>query len=79
MRATLLTFQDEIYGLDYKWVLSGLGHEYGLDTELVKNAGVLHFNGNMKPWLDMGIRDYKEFWSKYLNKENQLLRDCNVN
>ncbi|XP_031103315.1 probable galacturonosyltransferase 7 isoform X1 [Ipomoea triloba] len=79
LRATLLTFQDEIYGLDYKWVLSGLGHEYGLDTELVKNAGVLHFNGNMKPWLDMGIRDYKEFWSKYLNKENQLLRDCNVN
>ncbi|CAH9102350.1 unnamed protein product [Cuscuta europaea] len=79
LRATFLTFQDEIYGLDEKWVLSGLGHEYGLPTEIIKNAGVLHFNGNMKPWLDLGIRDYKDLWSKYMNKENHLLRDCNVN
>ncbi|RAL51992.1 unnamed protein product [Cuscuta campestris] len=79
LRATLLTFQDEIYGLDEKWVLSGLGHKYGLNAETINSAGVLHFNGNMKPWLDLCIREYKDFWSKFLNKENQLLRDCNVN
>lgn len=79
LRASLLTFQGEVYALDDKWVLSGLGHKYGVDIEAVKNARVLHFNGNMKPWLELGIRDYTVFWRKFLNQENQFLSDCNIN
>ncbi|KAK4345482.1 hypothetical protein RND71_035658 [Anisodus tanguticus] len=79
LRASLLTFQGEVYALDDKWVLSGLGHRYGVHTEAVKNAGVLHFNGNMKPWLELGIRNYTFFWRKFLNQENQFLSDCNIN
>ncbi|XP_059296781.1 probable galacturonosyltransferase 7 [Lycium ferocissimum] len=79
LRASLLTFQDEIYALDDKWLLSGLGHKYGVDTEAVKKARVLHFNGNMKPWLELGIRDYTVFWRKFLNQENPFLSDCNIN
>ncbi|MCD7462419.1 hypothetical protein HAX54_048505 [Datura stramonium] len=70
LRASLLTFQGEVYALDDKWVLSGLGHKYGVDIEAVKNARVLHFNGKMKPWLELGIRDYTVFWRKFLNQEN---------
>ncbi|MBA0798283.1 hypothetical protein Gohar_008889 [Gossypium harknessii] len=77
--ATLLTFQDQIYALDRVWVLSGLGHDYGLDIEGIKKAAVLHYNGNMKPWLDLGIPKYKEYWKKFLNHEDQYLSDCNVN
>lgn len=79
LRASLLTFQGEVYALDDKWVLSGLGHKYGVDIEAVKNARVLHFNGNMKPWLELGIRDYTVFWRKFLYQENQFLSDCNIN
>ncbi|KAB2093371.1 hypothetical protein ES319_A02G091400v1 [Gossypium barbadense] len=77
--ATLLTFQDQIYALDRVWVLSGLGHDYGLDIEGIKKAAVLHYNGNMKPWLDLGIPKYKEYWKKFLNHEDQYLSECNVN
>lgn len=77
--ASLLTFQDLIYALDGAWVVSGLGHDYGLDIQGIKKAAVLHYNGNMKPWLDLGIPKYKVYWKKFLNQENQFLSECNVN
>jgi alpha-1,4-galacturonosyltransferase len=75
----LLTFQGLVYALDDSWVLSGLGYNYGLDTESVKKAAVLHFNGNMKPWLELGIPKYKGFWRNFLISESSFLSDCNVN
>lgn len=79
LRATLLVFQGLVYELDDHWVLSGLGYNYGLDAEIIKKAAVLHFNGNMKPWLELGIPKYKGFWRKFMNPENSFLSDCNVN
>ncbi|KAK9755361.1 hypothetical protein RND81_01G019700 [Saponaria officinalis] len=77
-RATLLTFQDLVHALDDSWVLSGLGHDYGLGVQAIRNAAVLHFNGNMKPWLELGIPKYKSLWAKFLNREDKLLSECNV-
>ncbi|XWS09545.1 hypothetical protein CRYUN_Cryun40dG0093900 [Craigia yunnanensis] len=77
--ASLLTFQDLIYALDGVWVLSGLGHDYGLNIEGVKKAAVLHYNGKMKPWLELGIPKYRVYWKKFLNHEDQFLSECNVN
>lgn len=77
-RASLLTFDSKVYPLDDSWVLSGLGHDYMLDTQDVKRAVVLHYNGNMKPWLDMGIPKYRSYWKKFLNSEDQFLSECNV-
>ncbi|KAK5804942.1 hypothetical protein PVK06_032594 [Gossypium arboreum] len=57
--ASLLSFQGLIYALDNDWVLSGLGHDYELSTQSIKKAAVLHYNGNMKPWLELGIPKYK--------------------
>lgn len=79
LRASLLTFQDQIYALDSELALSGLGHDYGLDVEAVKKAAVLHYNGNMKPWLELGIPRYRLYWKKYLNQEDRFLSECNVN
>uniref|UniRef100_A0A803LXT4 Hexosyltransferase n=1 Tax=Chenopodium quinoa TaxID=63459 RepID=A0A803LXT4_CHEQI len=58
-KASLLTFQDQVYALDDTWVLSGLGHDYGLNLQFIKNFAVLHYNGNMKPWLELGIPKYR--------------------
>ena len=79
VRASLLAFQDLVHPLDDTWMLSGLGHDYGLDIETIKKAAVLHFNGNMKPWNDLGIPKYRGYWKKFLNRDNQFLSDCNVN
>ncbi|BAT83846.1 hypothetical protein VIGAN_04108200 [Vigna angularis var. angularis] len=77
-RASLLAFENRIHPLD-KWVVSGLGHNYTIESQSIKTAPVLHYNGNMKPWLDLGIPQYKSYWKKFLNKEDQLLSECNVN
>ncbi|XP_024981439.1 probable galacturonosyltransferase 7 isoform X1 [Cynara cardunculus var. scolymus] len=79
LRATLLTFQGLLVALDDGWVVSGLGHNYGISNEVIKKAAVLHFNGNMKPWLELGIPSYKAHWRKFLNREHRFLSDCNVN
>ncbi|PIA59797.1 hypothetical protein AQUCO_00400589v1 [Aquilegia coerulea] len=77
--ANLLTFQDLVHPLDNSWALSGLGHNYGVDAHAVEEAAVLHYNGNMKPWLELGIRKYKARWKKYLKRADQFMGECNVN
>ncbi|GLU17787.1 hypothetical protein SLE2022_341410 [Rubroshorea leprosula] len=79
LKASFLTFQDLIYALDGVWVLSGLGHDYNLRAQDIKKAAVLHYNGNMKPWLELGIPQYKARWRKFLKREHQFLSECNVN
>lgn len=77
--ASLLTFQDQIHHLDQSWLLSGLGYNYATDVDTVKNAKVLHYNGNMKPWLDIGIPKFRIYWKKFLAQGNQFMDQCNVN
>ncbi|XP_030924882.1 probable galacturonosyltransferase 7 [Quercus lobata] len=79
LHASLLSFQDLIYALDGTWLLSGLGHDYGIDIQAISKAAVLHYNGNMKPWLELGIPKYRGYWKKYLNRGDQFLSQCNVN
>ncbi|KAJ4978486.1 hypothetical protein NE237_009266 [Protea cynaroides] len=77
--ASFLTFQNLVYPLDGSWVLSGLGHDYSIDSRAIRRAAVLHYNGNMKPWLELGIPNYKGFWKKFLKREDQFMSECNVN
>ncbi|KAB2630365.1 galacturonosyltransferase 7 [Pyrus ussuriensis x Pyrus communis] len=79
LHASLLTFRDLIYPLDGSWALSGLGHDYNVDVYQIKKAAVLHYNGKMKPWLELGIPKYKRYWKIFLSREDQFLSDCNVN
>ncbi|XP_077222851.1 galacturonosyltransferase 7 [Tasmannia lanceolata] len=77
--ANLLAFQDQIYSLESSWVVSGLGHNYGVDPQTINDASVLHYNGNMKPWLEIGIPKYKGYWKKFLKRDDPFMDDCNVN
>ncbi|KAG2686263.1 hypothetical protein I3843_10G159600 [Carya illinoinensis] len=79
LRASLLSFEGLIYAIDGGWILSGLGHDYGIDIEAISKAAILHYNGNMKPWLELGIPKYKHYWKKFLSREDQFLSECNVN
>lgn len=75
---SLLVFQDLIYPLKRSWVQSGLGHDYGISHTDIENAATLHYNGVMKPWLDLGIHDYKSYWRKYMTNGERFMTECNI-
>lgn len=79
LRASLLTFQGQVYALDDSWSLYGLGHDYKLNAQDIKNAATLHYNGYLKPWLELGIPKYKAHWKKFLDREDLFLSKCNIN
>ncbi|XP_004958714.1 probable galacturonosyltransferase 7 isoform X1 [Setaria italica] len=76
---SLLSFQHLIYPLDEKLTLSGLGYDYGIDEEVARRSVSLHYNGNMKPWLELGIPHYKKYWKRFLVRGDQFMDECNVN
>ncbi|XP_015698816.2 probable galacturonosyltransferase 7 isoform X1 [Oryza brachyantha] len=75
---SLLVFQDLTYPLEDSWVQSGLGHDYGISQTDIKKSATLHYNGVMKPWLDLGIHDYKGYWRKYMTNGERFMTDCNI-
>nr|DAD25054.1 TPA_asm: hypothetical protein HUJ06_026518 [Nelumbo nucifera] len=50
----LLTFYGLTEPLDPKWHVLGLGYT-NVDPQLIEKGAVLHFNGNSKPWLKVGM------------------------
>ncbi|RLM58375.1 putative galacturonosyltransferase 7 [Panicum miliaceum] len=75
---SMLAFQDLIYPLEDSWVQSGLGHDYGISRDHIEKAATLHYNGVMKPWLDLGIHDYKSYWRKYMTTGEMFMTECNI-
>lgn len=78
MPISLLSFQHLLYPLDERLILSGLGYDYGIKEELVQNSASLHYNGNMKPWLELGIPDYRKYWKRFLTRDERFMDECNV-
>ncbi|KAL6214160.1 hypothetical protein ACLB2K_013598 [Fragaria x ananassa] len=75
----LITFYNLTYPLDRGWHSLGLGYDPALNQTAIENAAVIHYNGNYKPWLDLAISRYKNYWSKYVMYDNPYLRICNIN
>ncbi|KAL6657205.1 hypothetical protein ACP70R_004985 [Stipagrostis hirtigluma subsp. patula] len=76
---SLLSFQHLIFPLDKKLTLAGLGYDYGIDEEAAGRSALLHYNGKMKPWLELGIPDYKKYWKRSLVRGDRFMDECNVN
>ncbi|KAJ0104492.1 hypothetical protein Patl1_18944 [Pistacia atlantica] len=51
----LLAFYGLTEPLDRRWHVLGLGYDMNIDNRLIESAAVIHFNGNMKPWLRLAI------------------------
>lgn len=73
----LLTFYGLTQPLDLSWHVLGLGYT-NVDPHVIENGAVLHFNGNSKPWLKIGMEKYKPLWDKYVDYGHPLLQQCNV-
>ncbi|XP_016501073.1 hexosyltransferase GAUT11-like isoform X1 [Nicotiana tabacum] len=72
----LLAFYGLTEPLDRRWHVLGLGYDLNVDSRLIESAAVVHFNGNMKPWLKLGISKYRPLWERYVNQTHPYLRDC---
>ncbi|KAI3457231.1 hypothetical protein Pfo_013894 [Paulownia fortunei] len=73
----LLTFYGLTEPLNPSWHVLGLGYT-NVDQQLIEKGAVLHFNGNSKPWLKIGMEKYKPLWDKYVDYGHPLLQQCNV-
>ncbi|MCO5584562.1 hypothetical protein L7F22_038492 [Adiantum nelumboides] len=75
----LITFYNLTHPLDKSWHVLGLGYDPHIEREDIEGAAVVHYNGNMKPWLDLSMSRYRPYWTKYVNYRNLFLQQCNVN
>ncbi|PON46438.1 Galacturonosyltransferase [Parasponia andersonii] len=72
----LLTFYGLTEPLDRRWHVLGLGYDLNIDSRLIESAAVIHFNGNMKPWLKLAIGRYKPLWERYVNQSHPCIQEC---
>ncbi|XP_019200022.1 PREDICTED: probable galacturonosyltransferase 11 [Ipomoea nil] len=72
----LLAFYGRTEPLDRRWHVLGLGYDLHIDKNLIESAAVIHFNGNMKPWLNLGISSYKPLWERYVDRSNLYIKGC---
>ncbi|KAI3780759.1 hypothetical protein L2E82_10749 [Cichorium intybus] len=72
----LLTFYGLTQPLDPTWHVLGLGYT-DVNLEVIEKGAVLHFNGNLKPWLKIGMEKYKGLWEKYVDYSHPMLERCN--
>lgn len=75
--AGLVTFSSTTKQLDKSWHVLGLGINPSISMEEIDKAAVIHFSGDMKPWLDIAMNRYKPLWTKYIDSEMEFLQMCN--
>eukprot|EP00249_Psilotum_nudum_P019099 c27100_g1_i1 orf=797-2464(-) len=73
----LITFYKTTKPIDKSWHVLGLGYNPNISFDSIKNAAVIHFNGNMKPWLDLAMSQYRDFWNKYVDYGMPFVQICN--
>ena len=56
----------------------GLGRESDIKTVDIEQAAVIHYDGIMKPWLDIGIEKYKRYWNRHVPYYHSYLQQCNI-
>ncbi|GAB2290886.1 Polygalacturonate 4-alpha-galacturonosyltransferase [Dionaea muscipula] len=74
----LITFYGLTHPLQKSWHVLGLGYNPSIDRSDIENAAVVHYNGNMKPWLEIAMTKYRSYWTKYIKYDHPYLRRCNL-
>ncbi|KAL0912311.1 hypothetical protein M5K25_018275 [Dendrobium thyrsiflorum] len=49
-----------------------------IDRSEIKNAAVIHYNGNMKPWLELAMTKYRPYWTRYINYDHSYIQNCKL-
>uniref|UniRef100_A0A0D9XTR5 Hexosyltransferase n=1 Tax=Leersia perrieri TaxID=77586 RepID=A0A0D9XTR5_9ORYZ len=73
-----LVFYNQTVPLDHRWHVLGLGHDRSIGREEIERSAVIHYSGKLKPWLEISIPKYRDYWNNYLNYDNPYLQQCNI-
>ncbi|KAJ6334953.1 hypothetical protein OIU78_011733 [Salix suchowensis] len=74
----LITFYNLTHPLEKTWHVLGLGYNPSIDRSEIESAAVVHYNGNMKPWLELAMTKYRSYWTKFIKYDHPYLRNCNL-
>ncbi|CAK8542266.1 unnamed protein product [Lathyrus sativus] len=74
----LMTFYGLTHPLNKSWHVLGLGYSPSIDRTEIENAAVVHYNGNMKPWLEIAMTKYRPYWTKYVKYNHPYLKNCKL-
>lgn len=74
----LLTFYGLMHPLDRSWHVLGLGYDPNIEMQVIESGGVVHYNGNLKPWLKLAMTRYKPIWEHYVDYSQDYLQRCNI-
>lgn len=74
----LIAFKGHVRAIDPHWHMLGLGYQNNTKIENVQKAAVIHYNGQSKPWLQIGFEHLRPFWSKYVNYSNEFISNCHI-
>ncbi|KAL5561790.1 hypothetical protein UlMin_031537 [Ulmus minor] len=73
-----VTFYKQTVALDRRWHILGLGYDTDVVRGHIERAAVIHYNGIMKPWLDIAIGKYKSYWTRNVQYDHPYLQQCNI-
>ncbi|KAK8687995.1 hypothetical protein V6N13_086784 [Hibiscus sabdariffa] len=59
----LIAYRGHVHPIDLSWHMLGLGYQNQTNIENVKRAAVIHYNGQAKPWLEIGFEHLRPFWT----------------
>ncbi|CAI9270257.1 unnamed protein product [Lactuca saligna] len=65
----LITFYGRVFPLERSWHVLGLGYNPNVSQKEIERAAVIHYNGNLKPWLEIGIPKFRGYWSRFFVEE----------
>ncbi|KAL7103511.1 hypothetical protein ACP275_08G183800 [Erythranthe tilingii] len=74
----LIAFHGHVQIIDPFWHMLGLGYQDNTTIEEAQSAGVIHFNGRAKPWLDIAFPQLRPLWTKYLDFSDRFLKSCHI-
>ncbi|KAE9592249.1 putative polygalacturonate 4-alpha-galacturonosyltransferase [Lupinus albus] len=74
----LMTFYGLTHPLSKSWHVLGLGYNPTVDRSEIENAAVIHYNGNMKPWLEIAMTKYRSYWTKYVKYNHPYVQNCKL-
>ncbi|KAH7665252.1 Polygalacturonate 4-alpha-galacturonosyltransferase protein [Dioscorea alata] len=74
----LVAFRGNAKPIDPSWHMLGLGYQEKSDLNSVRKTAVIHYNGQSKPWLEIGFKHLQHCWTKHVNYSHSFIRNCDI-
>ncbi|KAI4388169.1 hypothetical protein MLD38_000524 [Melastoma candidum] len=74
----LIAFHGHVHIMDPFWHMLGLGYQENTSFTDAENAGVIHFNGRAKPWLEIAFPKLWTLWAKYVDFGDKFIKGCHI-